>query len=106
MTFRGQQKVSRTQYSLDRVWVCISQHHKHSVYGLIDEDAVQAMRFPGLLINSASKFLHTLQLCLTISINGIQDRTTTIGKMIDAYLKCSTELDDKAILQCKAPDAS
>ena len=68
--------------------------------------AVQAMRFPGLLINSASKFLHTLQLCLTISINGIQDRTTTIGKMIDAYLKCSTELDDKAILQCKAPDAS
>lgn len=59
----------------------------------------KSMRFPGVLrmsVYASSSRDNANLLCRTRWRKSI-DRTTTTGKMIDAYLKQSADLDDHAI---------
>lgn len=59
---------------------------------------VQSMRFPGLFISSLIITTCKVRVRTRIQSNAKNiDRTTPIGKMIDNYLKGSTEVDDHAI---------
>ena len=57
----------------------------------LEQEGIPAtgIRFPGSL-RTPIQAIHTLNCCVV-------DRTTTTGKMIDAYLKQDAELDDHAI---------